>query len=230
MEFHFILVEPQYPENVGSVARAIKTMGFTNLVLVNPCDYLSKEAKWLAHGSIDILENATVYKTLEEALDAIDFVIATTSKKRKTNFNYYIPNQVITIIDNKKDAIHNVGILFGREDTGLKNEELKFADLITTVPIRCSYPSINLAQTVMIYAYEFSKNTLKLPVQKDEIKDDFKYKLLKDKLIKVMEIINLKEDSNLYNRIFERLALTKTEDINLMLSFLNKNIEKLKTK
>ncbi len=101
MKIQFILIEPLYPENIGSAARAIKTMGFTDLVLVNPCDYLSKEAKWLAHGSIDILENATIYKTLEEALTDIDFVIATTSKKRKTNFNYYSPAEINTIIENK---------------------------------------------------------------------------------------------------------------------------------
>lgn len=228
MEIQFILVEPQYPENVGSVARAIKTMGFTNLVLINPCDYLSKEAKWLAHGSIDMLENAIVYNTLEEAVSQVDFVVATTSKKRKTNFNYYLPNEISELLIKKSESISKVGILFGREDTGLKNEELKFADIITTVPIKCSYPSINLAQTVMIYAYELSKLKLLQEENQHVVAEEFKYKLLKGKLSKLLEHIDIKEDSNLYNRLFERVALTGSEDVNLILSFLNKNLERLK--
>lgn len=228
MEIYFILVEPQYPENVGSVARAIKTMGFSKLILVNPCNYLSQEAKWLAHGSIDMLENAIVFKTIEEALKEMDFVIATTSKKRKTNFNYHLPQEIAGILQNKQESISKTGILFGREDTGLKNEELKFADIITSVPIKCSYPSINLAQTVMIYAYELSKLHLKPLKDTIENVDEFKYKLLKERLIEVLELIDVKEDTNLYNRIFERLALTEAEDINLMLSFLNRNLEFLK--
>lgn len=63
------------PENVGAAVRAIKTMGFSNLRLVNPCDYLSVDARKLAHASNDILENASVYGTLEEALDDIDFAL-----------------------------------------------------------------------------------------------------------------------------------------------------------
>lgn len=228
MEFFFVLVEPQYPENVGSVARAIKTMGFTKLVLVNPCDYLSKEAKWLAHGSIDILENATVHKSLESALEIIDFSIATTSKKRKTNFNYYHPNEIAHILKEKEESIANVGILFGREDTGLKNEALKKADIITTVPIQSAYPSINLAQTVMIYAYELSKFPVNKAHAPDTKNEEFKYALLKQRLHAVLGAIDIKENTNLYNRIFERIALTSSEDINLMLSFLNKNFEQLK--
>jgi tRNA/rRNA methyltransferase len=226
MEVYFVLVEPLYPENVGSVARAIKTMGFTKLVLVNPCNYLSKEAKWLAHGSIDILEKALVYKTLPEALENIDFAIATTSKKRKTNFNYYLPNEIIEVIEKKNIAIKNIGILFGREDTGLKNDDLKLADILTTVPIKSSYPSINLAQTAMIYAYELSKLNLPNIELSNKNIEDFKYTLLKEKVAEILKIIEVKDNSNLYNRIFERIALTKAEDINLMLSFLNKSIEK----
>ena len=225
MQIIFILVEPQYPENVGAAARAIKTMGFTDIRLVNPCDYLSKEAQWLAHGSIDMLENAKTFSSLEEAVKDIDFVIATTSKKRKTNFNYHLPENLSQIITEKGSSIKSVGVLFGREDLGLSNNDLKLADIISTVPIKCAYPSLNLAQSIMIYAYELSC------VQKDESKDEtdneFKYKLLKAKTDNILTKVNIKADSNLYNRIFERLALTTQEDINLMLSVTKKLLEEM---
>ena len=82
MEVSFILVEPAGPENVGAAARAIKTMGFDDLRLVNPCDHLDMKARMLAHASNDILENAKVYQSFEEAIKDIDFVFATSAKQR----------------------------------------------------------------------------------------------------------------------------------------------------
>ena len=82
MKISFVLVEPATPGNIGSATRALKTMGFESLLLVNPCDHLSNEARKLAYGSHDLLESAKVFNSLEEAIDNMDLVIATTAKKR----------------------------------------------------------------------------------------------------------------------------------------------------
>ena len=82
MLIHFILVEPGLPENVGAAARALKTMGFHSLRLVNPCDHLQDRARWVAHGSTDILENARVFTSLEDAVADVDMIVGTSAKSR----------------------------------------------------------------------------------------------------------------------------------------------------
>ncbi|MGE0087944.1 MAG: TrmH family RNA methyltransferase [Bacteroidales bacterium] len=83
IDIHFILVEPAVSENIGAAARALKTMGFSSLRLVKPANHLADEARWLAHASNDILENAHVFPSLKEAVKDMDWIIGTTAKKRK---------------------------------------------------------------------------------------------------------------------------------------------------
>ena len=157
MDHFFILVEPAVPENIGASARAIKTMGFNNLRMVNPCDFRDGKAQWVAHGSREILDNAGVYKDLETATADLDFIVGTTSKKRRTNQDYYYPDHLKEIISSKQKSINKLGIVFGREESGLSNEELKLCDLISTIRLSRPYPSLNLSQSVMLYAYELSQ-------------------------------------------------------------------------
>jgi TrmH family RNA methyltransferase len=150
---HFILVEPQSPGNIGSAARALKTMGFSNLVLINPCDHLAPEARWLAHASEDILESARIAPSLYEVLQEMNFVVATTQRVRGYHFPFYTPAELGEKITPTSQE-NNIAIVFGRENTGLTNEELRQCHAISTVPAAVSHPSLNLAQAVMIYAYE----------------------------------------------------------------------------
>ena len=85
MEICFILYKPAVPGNVGAAARAMNTMGFSHMRLINPCNHLGDEARMLAHGSHHILENATVHKTFEEAVGDLDLVICTTAKGVQPN-------------------------------------------------------------------------------------------------------------------------------------------------
>lgn len=150
---YFILVEPQSPGNIGAAARALKTMGFTNLVLINPCDHLASEARWLAHASEDILESARIYPSLSEVLQNMNFVVATTQRVRGYHFPFYTPAELgEKIIPLSQE--NNIAVVFGRENTGLTNEELRQCHAISTVPAAVSHPSLNLAQAVMVYAYE----------------------------------------------------------------------------
>jgi len=223
METLFILVEPAVPENIGAAARAINTMGFNKLRLVNTDKHLEKEAEWLAHGSVEILHNAQVFKTLNEAVADIDFVVATTAKRRSVKFDYYTPEQAVEIIKQKRSSINKVAVIFGREESGLTNEELNICDIAVTIPLVKPYPSINLAQSVMIISYVFSQNKLKTA---NSFNKSGSYALLKQKAEIVLNKTGIND--NLYGRIMERLSTIKTSDINLFLSVFDKINNKLK--
>ncbi len=152
----FVLVEPLYPGNIGSACRAIKTMGFRKLVLVNPCDHLVPEARWMAHASEDILEEAQICQSLEEALADKHLVIATTQRGRVFHLPYFTPAELgERVVEASRE--HQIAVVFGREKSGLSNDELRQCHLVSTIPAALSHPSLNLAQAVMLYAYEFHK-------------------------------------------------------------------------
>ncbi|MBN1987497.1 MAG: tRNA/rRNA methyltransferase [Prolixibacteraceae bacterium] len=226
MEICFILVEPATPENVGAAARALKTMGFASLRLVNPCDYLSPPARWLAHASSDILENATVFHSLEEALHDIDFKIGTTAKKRSVKNDYFPLPDLPDFLTRKKSSLQKTAVVFGREESGLTNEELKLCDLVTTVPLQTSYPSLNLAQAVMLYCYELSK--LNYITTEKANKNEQGFSALKEKIKTVLHDTGFKENTNIYPRFFERLNFLGEDDIHLLHSFCNKYLQNKK--
>ncbi len=221
MQIHFILVEPAVPENVGAAARAIKTMGFTSLRLVNTKAHLDEKAGWLAHASNEILENAKVYTSLYEASKDIDWIIGTSAKKRRVNEDYYPSNKINELIQAKEKSINNLAIVFGREESGLTNDELKLCDVVTSIPMKTTYPSLNLAQSVMIYAYTLSmlEYDNKKPDQKI---DQAELKILKTKSKKILSEIGFVKDSSIYNRIMERLMILGETDIHLLLSIEHK--------
>lgn len=153
---HFILVEPETPGNIGATARAIKTCGFENLVLVNPKESQHPEARWLAHQSEDILERAKKYDTLDEAIADKRLVIATTQRKRYFRFPFYTPEEISDKIE-EAAMTQSVAIVFGRESSGLTNEEITKCHLHSTIYTATQKPALNLSQAVMIYAHTFFK-------------------------------------------------------------------------
>ncbi len=226
MQISFILVEPAMPENVGAAARALKTMGFHELVLVNPCDHLSDPARWLAHASNDILENALVFNKLKEALTSFDLSIGTSAKKRSVKNDYFPLPDLPGLLKSKENTVEKVALVFGREESGLTNDELKLCDLVTTVPLQTTYPSLNLAQAVMLYAYELSKiSYTENPKQKAEAES---FAALKEKTAIVLQQFGFKENTNIYPRFFERLNFLGKDDIHLLHSFCNKILENKK--
>jgi tRNA/rRNA methyltransferase len=229
MQIHFILVEPAVPENVGAAARAIKTMGFTSLRLVNTKAHLDEKAGWLAHASNEILENAQEFDSLKEATKDIDWIIGTSAKKRRINEDYYPSNKINDLIKAKASSVKNIAIVFGREESGLTNDELKLCDIITSVPMKTTYPSLNLGQSVMIYAYTLSMLEIdeKMPDQKT---DQAELNILKLKTETILNDIGFKKDSAIYNRIMERLMILGETDIHLILSIEHKINEVLNKK
>lgn len=221
MQIHFVLVEPSVPENVGAAARAMKTMGFTSLRLVNTKVHLDKKASWLAHASDEILESAEEFETLKEATQDIDWIIGTSAKKRRVNEDYYPSTRINELIQAKANTIKNLAIVFGREESGLTNEELKLCDIITSVPMKTTYPSLNLAQSVMIYAYTLSMLDIKEQITDQDI-NPAELNILKTKTEDILTRIGFKKDTAIYNRIIERLMILGETDIHLLLSIENK--------
>jgi len=227
MNICFILVEPAVPENVGAAARAIKTMGFADLRLVNPCDHLGTKAKMLAHASHEILENAKVFTSLVDATNDLDFIIATTAKQRWVKLDIIPSNELLKFFEDKENTISNIGIVFGREESGLTNEEISICNRVSTIPLASPYPSINLAQTVMIYAYSLSTLTQKNKVDEENINPD-SLKSLQQKVSEVLSIADITPDTLIFGRIHERISELSANDIRLLHSVTSKLLEKIK--
>ena len=156
MRLSIVLVSPARAENVGAAARAMKTMGFSDMRIVDSEAHLQPAARWVAHGSGDILDNINTYATLEQALHDVDFTVATTARSR-ARFHYYAtPQQLLPLLEEKAQWMHHAALVFGREDSGLTNEELALADVLTGVPMAADYPSLNLGQSVMVYCYQLT--------------------------------------------------------------------------
>jgi len=148
-----VLVETEYPENIGAVARAMKNMGLKELILINPVHYKRLETYALAHKAEHIVDSALVYESLKEALNPFSFIVGTTQRVRGRHYPLYTPREIareIRSIGQEK----KVALVFGRESKGLTNEELRSCHKVSTIPTVVRQPAINLAQAVMIYCYE----------------------------------------------------------------------------
>ena len=152
-----ILVEPAGALNVGSIARIMKNMGLYHLILVNPqCDPRSAEARQMAVHADDVLEAVQITKTLPEALQGCHRAIATTVRTRSITTTLEHPRDALPwLIEFQADG--QTALIFGAEERGLSNEELKFAQRFVYIPSSPLYPSLNLAQAVAICCYELSQ-------------------------------------------------------------------------
>jgi TrmH family RNA methyltransferase len=150
-----ILFEPREPGNIGSAARALKGMGLSQLYLVNPVPFLEAKPTWyMAHGATEVIENCRVVKTLEDALEGIQFLVGTTHRRRAPRLTPSVSareaaQEIASISQNQQ-----VGLLFGREDFGLSTSQISRCQLIASVPMASKNPSLNLAQAVQVFAYE----------------------------------------------------------------------------
>lgn len=222
MEIHFILYKPAVPGNVGAAARAIKTMGFQHLRLIDPCNHLGQEARMMAHGSNNILEEASVFGHFEAAVNDLDMIVCTTAKKRTTKFDYYSTREFGEYLLNKEAHLDKVGILFGTEESGLPNKLIQQSDLAITIPMAASYPSLNLSQSVMVIAYELSQlNLLEKPGQ-SLIKSGEGWGELKKQTLQLLVESGIPAGSSLFHRIMERMATVGANDIPLFLSVINR--------
>ncbi|AJJ61480.1 tRNA (cytosine(32)/uridine(32)-2'-O)-methyltransferase TrmJ [Yersinia aldovae] len=148
-----VLVETSHTGNMGSTARAMKTMGLTNLYLVNPLVKPDSQAIALSAGASDVIGNATIVDTLDEALAGCSLVIGTSARSRTLPWPMLEPRECG--VRSAQEAEHApVALVFGRERVGLTNDELQKCHYHVAIPANPEYSSLNLAMAVQIIAYE----------------------------------------------------------------------------
>ncbi len=151
----FVLVETSRAGNIGSAARAMKTMGFSELVLVNPRDPAAlqdPEAIALASGATDVLEGARIVGSLDEALAGCNFSVALSARLREFSPPQFEPRELAQRL--ASDVGLRAALVFGNERFGLSNEQVTKCSALVTVPANPAYSSLNLSQAVQVLAYE----------------------------------------------------------------------------
>ena len=149
----FVLVGTTHPGNIGAAARAMKTMGFSNLHLVQPKIYPSAEATARASGADDVLAKAIVHETLDSALEGCQQVYGMSARLRHLPVPVVNPREAVAHIQQQHDNAQ-VAIIFGREHSGLTNDELDRCQHLVNIPANPDYSSLNLASAVQVLAYE----------------------------------------------------------------------------
>lgn len=164
-----VLVNTSHPGNIGGVARAMKNMGLSRLYLVDPRQYPDEQADWRAASAGDILQSAVVTATLDEAIADCQFVVGTSARERRIPWPLLDARRCAEKIA-QNSSREQVAVLFGREDRGLTNEELKVCNLHLHVPTSADYSSLNLAMAVQIVCYELRMLQVApdLPATQDE--------------------------------------------------------------
>jgi len=159
LRVRFVLVETSHPGNVGSVARAIKTMGFGSLVLVSPREPAVREhpdAVAMASGADDVLAGATIVDSIEAALAGASLTVAMTARQREFGPPRLLPRDVAArgLATLAASADGSIAFVFGNERFGLPNEAVERCAVVTHIPANPAYASLNLAQAVQLIAYE----------------------------------------------------------------------------
>jgi TrmH family RNA methyltransferase len=223
-----VLCQTSHPGNIGSTARAMKTMGLSRLYLVNPKKFPDSEAKSLAVNASDLLDTAVVTASLEEAIADCNFVIAVSGKERS------LSQEVMTVRDAaiKSKVIANtqqVALVFGNETSGLTTAEASKCHVLATIPANPEYTSLNLAQAVQIMCYElrmaitegnihFDEKMIELATQ-EELERFYDH--LKDILMHI-GYLNPKAPKKLFERLRRMYARAKLqkEEVQLLRGIL----------
>jgi tRNA/rRNA methyltransferase len=158
-----VLVEPQHSGNIGGVARAMKNMALSRLVLVNPADHLAMEARMMAMHAFDILQHAEVVGTLSRAVADAGYVVGTTRRLGKSRQAQHSSRSIAPLLLELAGS-NPVALVFGREDSGLTNDELAQCHELISIPAHPTFGSLNLAQAVLLVCYELYVTTATQPL------------------------------------------------------------------
>ena len=237
-QFRIVLCETSHPGNIGSVARAMKTMGFSDLYLVNPKDFPSSHAEALACGAEDILQNATKVTSLEGALENINHVIGFTARKRELTQPHKnvrdLSKQLINEASNNK-----IAIIFGNETNGLSNLELQYCQSLGFIDANSKYSSLNLAHAVQIVCHEIRmvsefpvKNKILKQITKNYVSHDLQngfYKHLEEILDEIGFLKKIQADRLMMRLrlLFNRTKMEK-EEVNILRGILSEIQKKIK--
>lgn len=217
-----VLSHTSHPGNIGAVARAMKTMGLSQLYLVNPKRFPDAAADAMASGATDVLASATVCNSLDEALQGSVFAVGLTARRRD------LSHTMVTLRESAPQIVAKalnapVALIFGTEMSGLSNAELEKCQQLMTIPVNPEYGSLNLAAAVQVVAYELrlcSVGAVALddgfPLATFEEIDQF-YTHLEETLIKI-DFLDPKHPKRLMTRLrrlFARAVLEK-EEVNIL--------------
>jgi len=225
-----ILFEPQLEENIGAAARAILNFNFHNIRIIKKGWKPSKVSFKNSAKADEILKNAKVFNNLEDAINDLHYIFATSNRKRDLNIDVVNLKKGVKIINNYKNF--KVGILFGPERSGLTNEAISLCDKIIEIPLNQNFKSLNLAQSVLLVVYElFNLNLCKInSVKKKKTKKKellIFFKVLQNYLEKV-NFFKVKEKKKIMMRniktIFNKAELTEKE-VKILLGII-KNLTK----
>ena len=167
-----VLVNTSHTGNIGSVARAMKTMGISNLYLVNPVSAPDSKASALAAGATDILANATTVDTLQDAIDGCGLVIGASARSRTWSWPMVGPRECAKKML-AESVNHPVALVFGRENNGLSNEELQLCQFHVCLPANPEYSSLNLAMAVQTLCYEIRMTWLEQNNQYQPVEEEY---------------------------------------------------------
>jgi tRNA (cytidine32/uridine32-2'-O)-methyltransferase len=237
-QVRIVLVNTSHPGNIGAVARAMKTMGFHRLYLVKPKRFPDKEADIRAAGAEDILAQAVVTETLPQAIMGCQYVYATSARPRYLEWPTLRPAecaQKIFLEQNQQE----IAIIFGRESSGLTNEEVAYSHYLISIPTDEQFASLNLASAVQILTYEMRQSFLSTPPkpmpQRNLAAHEQFYGLIThwEQMAIALECLDPQHPKRLMQRIsrlFKRAELDETE-VNILRGFLSAISKKLiKTK
>jgi TrmH family RNA methyltransferase len=231
--FYIILVEPKYSGNIGAVARAMMNFDVENLYLVNPCE-LDNVCYARAMHATKILENAKTFSCFEDAVKNLDFLVATSSIESKTD-KRHLRNPLLLEDFAEKifDVKGKIGLVFGREDYGLFNEEIAACDIMLKIPTSESYLSLNLSHAVTIVLYSIYLQKATIPQRRRSIGSLEKQKLYEffEQLLDDIEYPPHKKEHTkiMFKRIMGRAMPSKWEFHTLM-GVLSKTLRKIKQK
>ncbi|MGB4810974.1 MAG: RNA methyltransferase [Methylophilaceae bacterium] len=228
-----VLCQTSHPGNIGSTARAMKTMGLSRLYLVRPKRFPDAEAKSLAVNAADVLDTAIVTQTLEEALADCHFVVGVSGKERA------LSQQVLNVREaaqevNKIATTQQVALVFGTEISGLSNAEADLCHVMATIPANPEYTSLNLAQAVQIMCYEcrmsitegtlhFNEKPAELATQ-DELE---RFYIHFEEVLTQIGYINPRAPKKLFERLRRMYGRTRLEkeEVNLLRGVLTLTLE-----
>ena len=167
-----VLDNTSHPGNIGATARAMKNMGLSRLALVNPVEFPSGVAVGRAASALDVLEQAEVVNTLGEAIADCALVIGSSARSRSLPWPMLTPEQSAAKLV-KEGQSAQVALVFGREDSGLNNEELQLCHFHVQIPASPEYSSLNLAAAVMVLCYEIRRAVLRDEEADDKAEDEY---------------------------------------------------------
>lgn len=225
-QFRVVLCQTSHPGNIGAAARAMKTMGITRLCLVEPKKFPDREANALACGAIDLLENAHVCSTLEEALTGCALVIGLSARKRQLSHELVTVREAATRARTLAASGQQIALVFGNEMSGLSNAELDLCQLLAMIPTNPDFSSLNVAAAVQVMCYEIysglvgdvplTSNNDVIPLASSEDVERL-YRHMEETLIQI-GFLNPDEPGRLMQRvrrIYARAKLEK-EEVNIL--------------